>query len=130
MNGFFKIITPFIDPNTREKLKFNEDTRNYVPPSQLWDGMGGDVKFEYDHSLYWPALLKMAQEKRDIAKKNWVAGGSLVGEHEGYLKGSGEQSRSALLAAKETEKEKKSEALKENEKPEEKKVEEPVQSAS
>ncbi|KAI9788427.1 MAG: hypothetical protein M1833_003008, partial [Piccolia ochrophora] len=25
INGFFKLITPFIDPMTREKLKFNED---------------------------------------------------------------------------------------------------------
>src|SRR5579871_4446538 len=28
---FFKLISPFIDPNTREKLKFNENLREYVP---------------------------------------------------------------------------------------------------
>ena len=62
---FFKLITPFIDPNTREKLKFNEDLREYVPSEQLYELFGGDVKFEYEHAVFWPAYLKLASERRE-----------------------------------------------------------------
>jgi hypothetical protein len=93
--GFFKLITPFIDPLTREKLKFNEDLRQHVPPAQLIKGCGGDVEFEYEHSTYWPALNKLAEQRRKEYKERWVMGGKLVGEHEGYLKGGAEKSLSA-----------------------------------
>lgn len=85
--GFFKLITPFIDPLTREKIKFNEDLRKHVPPQQLLEFVGGDVDFKYDHSVYWPTLNKMAKEKRDASQQRWVAGGKLIGEFENYLKG-------------------------------------------
>ncbi|KAH0564874.1 hypothetical protein GP486_001731 [Trichoglossum hirsutum] len=85
--GFFKIITPFIDPLTREKLKFNEDLRQHVPPQHLLSSFGGDVEFEYDHSIYWPALMKLAEERRAEQRERWVKGGKRVGEYEAYLKG-------------------------------------------
>ncbi|KAH0547555.1 hypothetical protein FGG08_000280 [Glutinoglossum americanum] len=85
--GFFKIITPFIDPLTREKLKFNQDLRQHVPPQHLLSGFGGDVEFEYDHSIYWPALIKLAEERRAECRERWVKGGKRVGEYEGYLRG-------------------------------------------
>lgn len=50
------MITPFIDPVTKSKLKFNEDTRQHVPPQQLWKEFSGDLDFEYDHDVYWPAF--------------------------------------------------------------------------
>ncbi|PGH27690.1 hypothetical protein AJ80_00705 [Polytolypa hystricis UAMH7299] len=89
--GFFKLITPFIDPVTREKLKFNEDLRQHVPPAQLLKTLGGDVEFEYDHSIYWPALNKLAAQRRREYRDRWIAGGKLVGEHENYLKGGSEK---------------------------------------
>lgn len=82
-----KLITPFIDPLTRQKLKFNEDLRQHVPPSQLLKTVGGDVEFEYDHSLYWRALNKLADQRRNEYRERWVQGGKLVGEHENYLRG-------------------------------------------
>lgn len=85
--GFFKIITPFIDPLTREKLKFNEDLRQHVPPAQLMKSIGGDVEFEYDHSVYWPALNKLAAQKRELKHQRWVEGGKKIGESENFLKG-------------------------------------------
>lgn len=85
--GFFKIITPFIDPLTRQKLKFNEDLRTHVPPSQLLKAVGGDVEFEYDHSSYWPALNNLAAQRRREYRERWEAGGKRVGEHENYLRG-------------------------------------------
>ncbi|KAF4120681.1 CRAL TRIO N [Geosmithia morbida] len=84
--GFFKIITPFIDPVTREKLKFNEDMRQYVPPQQLWSAdWGGEMDFEYDHEVYWPAINKLCRERRAEKKRRWEAAGSEVGELEDYL---------------------------------------------
>ncbi|KAL1863378.1 Phosphatidylinositol transfer protein (PITP) [Paecilomyces lecythidis] len=85
--GFFKVISPFLDPVTREKLKFNEDLRIHVPPTQLLNSVGGDVKFEYDHSVYWPALTKLAELRQTAYRERWITGGKLIGEHEDYLKG-------------------------------------------
>ncbi|KAJ5177778.1 uncharacterized protein N7500_000477 [Penicillium coprophilum] len=85
--GFLKLITPFIDPNTREKLKFNEDLRQHVPPSHLMKSVGGDVEFRYDHASYWPTLNKLAEQRRDAYRERWVQGGKQVGEFENYLKG-------------------------------------------
>ncbi|KAF7718491.1 CRAL-TRIO domain-containing protein [Penicillium ucsense] len=85
--GFFKLITPFIDPNTREKLKFNEDLRTHVPPSQLMKPVGGELEFKYDHSIYWPALNELAQQRRDAYRERWIQGGKQIGESENYLKG-------------------------------------------
>ncbi|CAI7589578.1 hypothetical protein N7533_002970 [Penicillium manginii] len=85
--GFFKVITPFIDPLTREKLKFNEDLREHVPPSQLLKTVGGDVEFKYDHATYWPTLNKLADQRREAYRERWIQGGKQVGEIENYLKG-------------------------------------------
>jgi len=91
VQGFFKLITPFIDPHTREKLKFNEDMNQYVPPEHLWTEFNGKLEFEYDHSIYWPAMLKLAGERREARKARWVAGGKQIGELEDYLSGALEQ---------------------------------------
>ncbi|CAG9979644.1 unnamed protein product [Clonostachys byssicola] len=86
--GFFKLITPFIDPVTREKLKFNEDMKQYVPPEQLWSAdWGGDLEFEYDHETFWPALNEMCRKRREEKAKRWAAAGKQIGESEDYLAG-------------------------------------------
>ncbi|KAI1139051.1 CRAL/TRIO domain-containing protein [Hypoxylon sp. FL0543] len=88
VSGFFKLITPFIDPLTREKLKFNEDMTQFVPKEQLWSEFpGGELLFEYDHDVYWPALQKLCAEKRAEQVRRWEAGGKQIGEKEDYLKG-------------------------------------------
>ncbi|CAK7200967.1 Phosphatidylinositol transfer protein (PITP) [Sporothrix eucalyptigena] len=85
--GFFKLITPFIDPLTREKLKFNEDMNQYVPSEQLWTEFLGKLEFDYDHDVYWPALTKLAAERRAARVTRWEAGGKQIGELEDYLFG-------------------------------------------
>ncbi|RDL39552.1 uncharacterized protein BP5553_03892 [Venustampulla echinocandica] len=85
--GFFKLITPFIDPLTRDKLKFNDDMRQHVPPQQLWKDFQGDLDFEYDHSEYWPALLKLCAERHSEQKERWIEAGKNYGESEVHLKG-------------------------------------------
>ncbi|KAK1453547.1 CRAL/TRIO domain-containing protein [Colletotrichum melonis] len=100
VNGFFKLITPFIDPMTRDKLKFNEDMRQYVPEEQLWTEFSdGKLEFEYDHSVYWPALNGMCKEKHEARTARWVAGGKQIGESEDYLGGAVEKGVGAEAAA-------------------------------
>lgn len=88
--GFFKLINPFIDPLTREKMKFDVDMRKIVPPEQLTKAYGGDVDFEYDHKIYWPALNALADERRREIRQRWESAGKKIGESEKYLKGVGE----------------------------------------
>jgi hypothetical protein len=83
---FFKLITPFIDPTTREKLKFNEDLREYVPSEQLYELFGGDCVFEYEHETFWPAYLELANEKRDKYLAKWRALGGGIGQSELEIK--------------------------------------------
>ncbi|KAI9652980.1 MAG: hypothetical protein M1831_006309 [Alyxoria varia] len=84
---FFKLISPFIDPVTREKMVFNQDLRKHVPPSQLDKEHGGDVDFEYDHTIYWPALNTMCEMRRAERKRRWEEAGKQIGEYEAYLRG-------------------------------------------
>jgi len=87
VNGFFKLITPFIDPHTRDKLKFNEDMTQYVPREQLWTEFHGSLEFEYDHARYWPALIRLCSERHEARRRRWIDGGSQIGELEDYLAG-------------------------------------------
>ncbi|KAG9237720.1 putative CRAL-TRIO domain-containing protein C23B6.04c [Amylocarpus encephaloides] len=85
--GFFKLITPFIDPLTKDKLKFNDDMRQHVPPQQLWKEWLGDLEFEYEHETYWPTLVKLCEERFTERKVRWTEAGKHYGESEIYLKG-------------------------------------------
>ena len=80
------MITPFIDPNTREKLKFNQNLKEYVPAEQLYELFGGDLVFEYDHKVFWPAYLKLASERRERYFNRWKAAGGGVGHSEWDLR--------------------------------------------
>lgn len=84
---FFKLINPFIDPVTREKLKFDQNLREFVPPSHLMKAYGGDADFIYDHDLYWPAMVALTARRREEQTERWIRGGKKVGELEAYLKG-------------------------------------------
>lgn len=84
---FLKVIMPFVDPLTREKLNFNEDLNRFVPKEQLWADVGGAVEFEYDHDTYWPALNGLCKERARERRARWEAAGKHYGESELYLKG-------------------------------------------
>ncbi|KAL7666125.1 CRAL-TRIO domain-containing protein [[Candida] zeylanoides] len=87
---FLKLIHPFIDPMTREKLVFDQPFVDYVPRSQLDADFGGAVNFEYDHAQYWPAMIRIAEEKKRHYVKRFEEFGAVVGLSEADLRGEGE----------------------------------------
>jgi hypothetical protein len=92
VSAFLKLIGPFIDPVTKSKIKYNEPLVDHVPAAQLMAASGGEVDFKYDHSIYWPALDKMAAERRQQRRERWEKAGKLTGESEIYLWGGEESS--------------------------------------
>ena len=64
----------------------------HVPPSQLLKQNGGEVEFEYDHSIYWSALNQMATAKRAAYLARWEKAGKHIGESEDHLRGGSEAS--------------------------------------
>lgn len=88
---FLKIIHPFIDPLTREKLVFDQPFPDYVPVVQLDKDFGGKVNFEYDHAKYWDEMLRISQEKKRRYLKRFETFGSRVGLSEADLRGDHEE---------------------------------------
>lgn len=58
LSFFYKGIAPFLDPVTREKMRFNPDLFELVPREQLDADFGGDYEYEFDHEAYWNQLLE------------------------------------------------------------------------
>lgn len=86
VNGFFTFITKFMDPVTREKLKFNQDLNEYVPPAQLDDAFSGKLVFDYVHEDYWPSFVAEAKRRRQHKWQVWERAGKKIGISEDVLK--------------------------------------------
>jgi hypothetical protein len=90
LNAFYKLITPFIDPRTRVKMKFNPAPVQdglFAPEMLLGEGgWGGAADFRWEHSSYWPALLQLCAERRERQMERWRALGSTIGLSEWDLK--------------------------------------------
>jgi len=92
VNAFFKLITPFIDPVTREKLKFNPQIIKdglFTPDMVMKEWWGGDQDFEYIHEQYWAALTGLCDDRVKTWKKNWRELGAKVGVSEWDYKNKG-----------------------------------------
>jgi TPP-dependent indolepyruvate ferredoxin oxidoreductase alpha subunit len=87
VTAFLKLVGPFIDPLTKTKIRYNEPLTDHVPASQLMKNAGGECEFEYDHSVYWPALTELAEKRRNEKKERWERAGKHIGESEIYLWG-------------------------------------------
>ncbi|KAK9466978.1 CRAL-TRIO domain-containing protein [Lipomyces arxii] len=83
---FLKIIHPFIDPLTREKLVFSEPIDKYVPAEHLDPIFGGKSEFEYHHEKYWNAMCQMANEKHERYMARWRKLGGGIGLSEAVLR--------------------------------------------
>lgn len=88
VKAFFTLVSPFIDPTSREKMKFNprviED--GYINPDQLMKEWDGEIEFEYKHEEYWPALIEMTRNRREQWFKRWQEMGGLIGTSESGIK--------------------------------------------
>ncbi|QLG72328.1 hypothetical protein HG535_0D00350 [Zygotorulaspora mrakii] len=84
---FLKLIHPFIDPLTREKLVFDEPFTEYVPMDELDKLYGGYLDFTYKHKIYWPTLIEYSREKREHYLSRFQKFGSKVGLSEYDLRG-------------------------------------------
>lgn len=88
---FLKIIHPFIDPLTREKLVFDQPFPEYVPIDQLDKDFGGKVDFDYEHDKYWGEMIKIADEKKTKYVKRFEKFGSKIGLSEVDLRGDNDE---------------------------------------
>lgn len=80
-----KIIMPFVDPITREKIKFNPDIfeEGLFPLDMVMkEGWGGSQDFEYVHEKYWPDLVELCETRVKDWMKNWRDLGGKVGIRE------------------------------------------------
>ncbi|ESK85442.1 cral trio domain-containing protein [Moniliophthora roreri MCA 2997] len=57
LNFFYKGISPFLDPVTRDKMRFNPDLLELVPASQLEAEFGGEHNFLFNHEDYWKQII-------------------------------------------------------------------------
>jgi len=76
------MILPFVDPHTRQKIKFNPDIYKdgyFTPDMAMKEWWGGERDFEYDHEKYWPRLVEMCEERAKIWTQNWRELGARVG---------------------------------------------------
>ncbi|KAI0366133.1 CRAL/TRIO domain-containing protein [Pilatotrama ljubarskyi] len=110
VNAFFKLITPFIDPLTRPKLRFNPDClkEGLFAPDQLIAEWGGSAHVEYVHERYWDPLVRMCAERREKLWQKWRERGAKVGVREWDVKCAveledGKEDAAAVEPAKEPE---------------------------
>jgi len=91
VNAFFKIIMPFVDPVTREKIKFNPEIYEeeyFTKDMTMKEWWGGHHDFEYVHETYWASLVRMCEERSSAWMKSWEKLGGKIGTSEWeYKKG-------------------------------------------
>lgn len=56
INAFFSGIGPFMDPITRDKIRFNPKLTELINEDQLDCEYGGTYNYEFHHDKYWPTL--------------------------------------------------------------------------
>ncbi|KAF8451839.1 CRAL-TRIO domain-containing protein [Terfezia claveryi] len=99
VSAFYKLITPFVDPLTREKLVFPARVKdgeeaeiiNYIPKEHLEKEVGGSCDFEYRHGVYWGALVELCENRRGEYERRWRVRGERIGESEVVLRGGVEE---------------------------------------
>ncbi|KAG9098366.1 hypothetical protein FRC06_006485 [Ceratobasidium sp. 370] len=59
LNFFYKGISPFLDPVTRDKMRFNPNLPELVPVSQLDKDLGGEFPYEFEPVSYWEQIISL-----------------------------------------------------------------------
>ncbi|EJC98788.1 CRAL/TRIO domain-containing protein [Fomitiporia mediterranea MF3/22] len=55
---FYKGIAPFMDPVTRDKIRFNPDLLELIPAEQLDADFGGEFEYEFEPESYWSQIVE------------------------------------------------------------------------
>ncbi|WOO78314.1 CRAL-TRIO domain-containing protein [Vanrija pseudolonga] len=82
--AFYSAISAFIDPVSRDKVRFNPNLDELIAADQLESDYGGQVNFKYDHGVYWKELsewvkcyefCRLAPDggRLDLQGRPWVA---------------------------------------------------------
>ncbi|KAF8527435.1 CRAL/TRIO domain-containing protein [Hysterangium stoloniferum] len=58
LNFFYKGIGPFLDPVTKDKMRFNPDLPSLIPLEQLDSQFGGSYEYEFEPESYWQQLIE------------------------------------------------------------------------
>jgi hypothetical protein len=59
LNFFYKGLSPFFDPITRDKIRFNPNLLDLIPASQLdKDFAGGKLEYEFKFDVYWEQICR------------------------------------------------------------------------
>ncbi|KAI8981309.1 CRAL/TRIO domain-containing protein [Trametes punicea] len=61
LNFFYKGIAPFLDPVTRDKMRFNPDLLELIPKEQLDAEFGGDFEYEFEPNSYWEQIVSFCK---------------------------------------------------------------------
>lgn len=88
--AFFKVIGPFIDPITKEKIAFlpSPDATHLIPSNQLQQIFGGSINLEFNAETYFPALITLCQERKAANLIRWKKyGGDKCGLSETVVSG-------------------------------------------
>jgi hypothetical protein len=107
LNAFITVLTPFMDPYTRQKLVFNpvinenglfrtvadaeawdvdSTSRVFEPDQLIQEGWNGLQQFTYSHCVYWKALVKLCEERHSRMFVAWHRMGGKVGIKEWDVK--------------------------------------------
>lgn len=88
VHAFLKMVFPFVDPRTRDKIRFNPDCvkEGLFEPDMLMREWAGAINFEYEHDKYWPAIVRMCDEHRRRRLEAWRGLGGTVGIREWDIK--------------------------------------------
>jgi len=74
LSFFYKGISPFLDPVTRDKMRFNPDLSELIPSSQLDADFGGDFHYQFEPNSYWEQIVKACGVAPDGTRINGIEG--------------------------------------------------------
>jgi len=57
LSFFYKGISPFLDPVTRDKMRFNPNLLELIPKEHLDADFGGDFEYEFEPESYWNQIV-------------------------------------------------------------------------
>ncbi|WOO82131.1 CRAL-TRIO domain-containing protein [Vanrija pseudolonga] len=61
INAFFSGIQPFMDPITRDKIRFNPTLTELIDPQQLDLEYGGEYNLEFNKDVYWKTITEFCR---------------------------------------------------------------------